>query len=84
MLESKRPESFYNPLAIKPLFTLDLQRASNEDDFAYSSYPKNFTNTILLIFNKALDDLNKIPDIEPKLMNEIFKGTRSEMYYKVP
>ena len=45
---------------------------------------KNFTNTILMIFNKALEDLAKIPDLEPKLMKEIFKGTRSEMYYKVP
>lgn len=38
----------------------------------------------MIIFNKALEDLAKIPDLEPKIMKEIFKGTRSEMYYKVP
>jgi dynein heavy chain len=83
-LSSKNPDSFYDPKAIKPLFTLELLKAINEDNFCYSSMIKNFTNTILMIFNKALEDLAKIPDLEPKLMKEIFKGTRSEMYYKVP
>ncbi len=83
-LSSKNPDSFYDPKAIKPLFTLELLKSINEDNFCYSSMIKNFTNTILMIFNKALEDLAKIPDLEPKLMKEIFKGTRSEMYYKVP
>lgn len=38
----------------------------------------------MMILDRALDDLQKIPDIEPKLMTEIFKGSRTEVYVKVP
>ena len=84
VLSSKNPDSFYDPRAVKPLFTIELLKAINEDSFCYSTMIRNYATTILIIFNKALEDLAKIPDLEPKLMKEIFKGTRSEMYYKVP
>lgn len=69
---------------MKPLFIIELVKALNDDEFSYSTFIKNFSNTILMIFNKGLEDLSKIPDLEPKLMSELFKGSRSEMYYKVP
>jgi dynein heavy chain len=69
---------------VKPLFVIDLVRSSNEEEFAYSTPPRNFANTIMLIFNKALDDLNKTQDIEHKLMLEMYKPLRVEQFLRVP
>lgn len=37
-----------------------------------------------MIFDKALDDISKIPDLEPRVMIDVFKGTRAESYLRVP
>lgn len=63
---------------------IDLIRSTQEDEFAYSTAPKNFANTIMMVFDRALEELQKMPDIEPKLMTEVFKGSRSEVFVKVP
>jgi len=59
VVDSRVPSSFFHPLAVKPLFVLDLVRASNEEDFSYSTVPRQFANTIMIIFDKALEDLSR-------------------------
>jgi hypothetical protein len=44
---------------------LDLVKAK-EDEFAFSTAPTSFVNMIVHLFEKPLDDLAKIPDLEPK------------------
>ena len=38
----------------------------------------------MIIFDKALEDLSRTSDIEPKLMTDLFKGSRAELFIRVP
>jgi len=57
VVDTKDPNSAFNPRAMKPLFVIDLIRSQNEEDFTYSTVPKNFSNTIMIIFDRAIEDL---------------------------
>lgn len=56
------------------LFSVDL-KPSNDECFIFS--PKNpevFVNVVLHVFDKALDELSKVPDLEPKIASNLYKG----------
>jgi dynein heavy chain len=67
-----------------PLFTIDLQRTLNEEDFVYSTVPANFVSTLLLIFDKTLEEVAKIADIEPKILSDLYKSQKNETFIKAP
>ena len=60
-----------------PLFETDLMRALDDSSFNYATGINNFTNIIMNIFNRMAEEINKIPEVEQKLMLEIFKKEKS-------
>lgn len=58
----------------RPLFTLDLNKHPSKDKFKYSTKAKNFVNTLMVIFDKALEDVSKIPNLEPKILADLYKS----------
>lgn len=50
------------------LFETDLMRALDDNSFNYTATITNFSQSILNIFVKLLDDLEKIPEVEQKIM----------------
>ena len=53
-------ESSGKPARRKPLFTIDLLKTMNDEEFVYSTNPQNFVTTVLVIFDKALEEMTKI------------------------
>jgi dynein heavy chain len=54
--------------AIFPLFTIEMLKTQNDESFIYSTAPINFVNMVISLFEKALDEISKIPDLEPKIL----------------
>lgn len=66
------------------LFETDLMRALDDNSFNYTATITNFSQSILNIFVKLLDDLEKIPEVEQKIMLQVFKKEKSQKYLTVP
>jgi dynein heavy chain len=60
-----------------PLFETDLMRALDDSSFNFATGINNFTNIIMNIFNRMAEEINKIPEVEQKLMLEVFKKEKS-------
>lgn len=45
----------------KPLFTIELVKTHNDEEFTYNTPPKNFISILLTIFDKTLEQLGQIP-----------------------
>lgn len=41
-------------------------------------------NVVQHVFDKALEELSKIPDLEPKIASNLYKGQTLETYIKTP
>lgn len=39
---------------------------------------------IINIMEKTLDELTKIPDLEPKILSDLYKSQKNESYIKTP
>lgn len=50
----------------------------------YSTNPVNFINMVLSVFEKALEEIAKIPDLEPKIVSELHKSVKAETYIRTP
>lgn len=68
---------------VEPLFLLDLVKAK-EDEFAFSTAPVSFVNMIVHLFEKPLEDVAKIPDLEPKILSDLYKAIKNETFIKAP
>jgi dynein heavy chain len=68
----------------KFLFTIDLKKNNDETDFVYSTNPKNFITLLLEIYEKTIEEGNKIPDIEPSILSDLFKSNKNETFIKSP
>jgi len=44
-----------------PLFETDLMRALDDSAFNYATGIPNFTNIIMSIFNRMIEEINKVP-----------------------
>ncbi|KAL4440889.1 hypothetical protein ABPG74_009302 [Tetrahymena malaccensis] len=83
-VENVFPEHVDEKKRTRALFQLDL-KTQNDEIFIYS--PKNpevFVNVVLHVFDKALEELAKIPDLEPKIASNLYKGQNLETYIKTP
>ena len=67
-----------------PLFQIDLMKHSTDDIFIYSTNPQNFVGVILGALKKTLDELSKVPDLEPKILADLYKSQKLETYIKSP
>ena len=66
----------------QPLFSVDLN--IKDFEFSYSIDPQAFINVILSIFDKFLEELQRVPDIEPKFTPDVQSFMRKDQYVKVP
>ncbi|KAL4427402.1 hypothetical protein ABPG74_009674 [Tetrahymena malaccensis] len=66
------------------LFLIDLVKTQNDQEFVYSTNPMNFINMIIQTFEKGLEEISKIPDLEPKIVQELHKSMKAETYIRTP
>ncbi len=67
----------------EPLFYIDLVK-TKEDEFGFSINPKKFVQMIKSLLENPFDDLGKIPDLEPKILSDLYKAIKNEAYIKAP
>lgn len=60
-----------------PLFETDLMHAIDDTSFNYTANIGSFAQLITNVFCKMLEDLAKIPEVEQKIMLEVFKKEKS-------
>lgn len=63
---------------------IDLVKTMNDEEFVYSVNPNNFVRMIINTFDKGLEEIAKIPDIEPKILQDLYKSLKNETYIKTP
>lgn len=68
----------------QPLFETDLMHAIDDSSFNYTANISSFSQLVTGVFCKMVDDLAKIPEVEQKIMLEVFKKEKSEKYLTVP
>lgn len=76
-------ETLHLPAKRTHLLTIDLHKTVNDDEFVYSTKPKNYVQTILVIFDKALEEMAKINDLEPRILKDLFTQN-NEAVIKAP
>ncbi len=69
--------------ASEPLFYIDLVK-TKDDEFGFSINPKKFVQMIKSLLERPFDDLGKIPDLEPKILSDLYKAIKNEAYIKAP
>lgn len=57
---------------------------TKDDEFGFSTNPKNFVKMIKGLFEKPFEDLGKIPDLEPKILSDLYKAIKNEAFIKAP
>ena len=51
-----------------------MMKGSSDDGFLYSSNINSFESTILSVFEKTLEEMQKITDIEPKILQDLYRS----------
>jgi len=67
-----------------PLFQVDLVKPAQQDDFNYSTPPATFIKAVLSAFDKGLEGLQKIPDLEQRALSESQAAPKNPICIKVP
>ena len=67
-----------------PLFTLEMLKTQNDEEFIYSTPPSSFVRMAVSLLEKALDEISKVPDLEPKILADLYKSQKNESYIKTP
>ena len=68
---------------VEPLFLIDIILKPGQDTPKYSTDLTNFQKTIMAVFDKGVDDFHEIPQMEPKILVDLFK-TQHKMFLKTP
>ena len=67
-----------------PLFTLEMLKTQGDEEFVYSTPPLAFVRMVVSLLEKALDEISKVPDLEPKILSDLYKSQKNESYIKTP
>jgi dynein heavy chain, axonemal len=68
-----------------PLFAIDILKSTSEEEFVFSTNPKNFVNAVLSQFDRIIEDITKVPDIEARVLIEVYKLTfKKEGFMRAP
>lgn len=86
VMDSMNMDSLIAVNAVKPLFSMELMKNSEDQEFFYSSQPKNFPMTVQLIFDHLLVEIAKLPSVERSLLQEYFRknDVPKEVFLKTP
>lgn len=72
----------------EPIFVVDILKSiqhNQQNEFIYSSQPSYYATVIMQVFDKAVTDIQKFPNLESKVINELIHSSeRSEKFLKVP
>ena len=68
----------------KPLFVIELNKTQNDEEFIYNVKLDNFVTVVINVMEKTLDELAKIPDLEPKILSDLYKSMKNETFIKTP
>lgn len=79
----KIPERFKSN-AGRPLIKIDLVRTANMNEFNYMTRPNKIVEEVLGLVSKGLSEMEKIPDLEPKILDTLFKAKRTESHILTP
>lgn len=74
---------FQNKPAPLPIFVIDMIKTNDDKEFLYSTNPQSFVNMIIHLFDKTLEEMAKVPDLEPKLLTDLYKQ-KTDSYIKTP
>ena len=67
-----------------PIIKIDLIRVSNQNEFNYSIRPQKIVEEILILVSKGLEEMEKIPDLEPRILENLFKARKSATHILTP
>jgi dynein heavy chain, axonemal len=80
----KKHEMTFKPANRVPLFTLEMLKTQDDSEFLYSTPPIQFVKMAISLLEKALDEIAKVPDLEPKILSDLYKSQKNESYIKTP
>lgn len=67
-----------------PFLLLDIVKVANKYEFNYSFKPKQIIKDIQALFEKAVNDIKQIPDLEPKILESLHKAKKNETQVLTP
>jgi dynein heavy chain len=67
-----------------PLIKIDLIRVANQNEFNYSIRPQKLVEEVLTLVSKGLEEMEKIPDLEPKILEKLFKARKTVSHILTP
>lgn len=59
-------------------------RSFDDSGFNYATGINNFVGSIINILNRMVEEVNKVPEVEQKVLLEIFKKEKQERYLTAP
>jgi len=57
----------------KALFYIEIYKPDSENEFQYSTTPRLFVQTVLALFERTLDELGRIPDLESRVIPNFYE-----------
>lgn len=65
-----------------PIFQIEL--LAKDDYFHFTTNPSLYVNIVIHAIKKGLDEISKIPDLEPRILADLYKSSKLETFIKVP
>ncbi|EGR28020.1 hypothetical protein IMG5_184900 [Ichthyophthirius multifiliis] len=66
----------------KALFIIDIVKSQTEEEYLYAINPDTYIQNILNFFEKTLQNIKTIPDIESIIMTQLYTSLSSKTYLK--
>jgi dynein heavy chain len=82
--QNKVDNGFGQAEPMPPLLSLDLVQVVNKEEFNYLFRPDRIVADILELFEKVVEELKKIPDLEPKILESLHKAKKTETFVITP
>jgi dynein heavy chain len=66
------------------VLSVDFIQVAGKEEFNYLFKPDKIKNDLLLLFEKAVEELKTIPDLEPKILEGLNKAKKTETFILTP
>ena len=67
-----------------PVLSLDMIQVANQNEFNFLFKPEKIKSDILSLIKKVVEDLQKIPDLEPKVLDRLHKAKKNDSFVLTP
>lgn len=68
----------------QPVLSIDFIQVAGKEEFNFLFKPDKIKNDLLNLFEKAVDELKTIPDLEPKILEGLNKAKKTETFILTP